>query len=241
MKKITTKQAGWGLFSAVFLSAALTFPMLAQTATDQKHNAVWKAKAEAMEAKATQAEYVFVTSLRPMYNMSSAKRDVVLTQDLMQHTELKARSASTMEEHHCLSEAIYYEARSEPVSGQLAVAEVVLNRIDSKHYPNSICGVVYEGSHLPTGCQFTFTCDGSLEKAPYGRLWEQSRQVAQMTMVGGVTPFTDRSTHYHTVNVTPHWSDNMRMTKQIGSHLFYRFAPRDYTVSTPLLRVAPPT
>jgi len=129
-------------------------------------------------------------------------------------------------ELNCLTTAIYYEARSEPVAGQLAVAQVVINRTKSKHYPASICEVVYEGSERTTGCQFSFTCDGSLAKAPTDKIWQRSRQSAVHAMldITGVT--IGRATHYHTVAVNPHWSSSLLKTADVGSHIFYRFPNR---------------
>ncbi|MBC6411814.1 MAG: cell wall hydrolase, partial [Hyphomonadaceae bacterium] len=97
-------------------------------------------------------------------------------------------------EHQCLAEAVYYESRSEKRSGQEAVAEVILNRVDSRHFPDTICGVVYEGSERSTGCQFSFTCDGSMNREPYGKAWGRSRGVATMVMTGTTRPFTGGAT-----------------------------------------------
>ena len=135
-------------------------------------------------------------------------------------------AADSNRELDCLAEAIYYEARSEGRVGQLAVAEVVLNRVRHGQYPDTICGVVYQGSERTTGCQFTFTCDGSLMREPRGRSWERSRAVAEHALLGFARPVTRRATHYHTVAVDPYWNDNLMRTRRIGTHIFYRFATR---------------
>ena len=122
----------------------------------------------------------------------------------------------------CLTAAIYYEARSETVDGQRAVAQVVLNRARHPAFPNSVCGVVYQGSALKTGCQFTFTCDGSMAALPRGRAWVQSQQLANAVMMGYTRPVTQHATHYHTTAVNPVWSASLVETTQIGSHIFYR-------------------
>ncbi len=129
-------------------------------------------------------------------------------------------------ERQCMAEAIFYEARSENLSGQLAVAEVILNRMRHRAYPNTVCGVVYQGSERTTGCQFTFTCDGSMARAPYGRGWERAQQVAEHSLMGFARPVTNRATHYHTTEVDPYWNDNLVRTRHIGSHVFYRFPNR---------------
>lgn len=136
------------------------------------------------------------------------------------------RARFSAAEIHCLSEAIYYEARGESFAGQTAVAEVILNRVNHRVYPQTICGVVYEGSERVTGCQFSFTCDGSMERAPRGRSWRRSQLVAEHVALGFAPPRTRRATHYHTTAVDPHWNDSLVQTGQIGTHIFYRFPNR---------------
>lgn len=127
-------------------------------------------------------------------------------------------------DHHCMAQAIYYEARSESVLGQMAVAEVVLNRVDSHFYPDNVCDVVYEGSHRRTGCQFSFTCDGSMNKAPRGEAWDRSREVAAAVLMEDmVKPVTGGATHYHTDYVSPYWRVGLIRTNVIDTHIFYRF------------------
>lgn len=126
-------------------------------------------------------------------------------------------------EIHCLSEAVYYEARGENFAGQTAVAEVIMNRVNHRVYPDTICGVVYEGSERSTGCQFSFTCDGSMNRTPRGRSWRRSQLVAEHVAIGFAPPRTRRATHYHTTAVDPHWNDSLVQTGQIGVHVFYRF------------------
>lgn len=130
------------------------------------------------------------------------------------------------QESNCLAEAIYYEARSESADGQMAVAEVIVNRTRSSVYPSTYCGVVYQGSERTTGCQFTFTCDGSLNHRPRGDAWVRSQALAAEVMMGFMRPITHRATHYHTVAVDPVWSSNLVETTRIGAHIFYRFPTR---------------
>ena len=126
----------------------------------------------------------------------------------------------------CLARAIYYEARSEEFVGQLAVAQVIMNRVRHAAYPETICGVVFEGSTRTTGCQFSFTCDGSIDRAPRGLAWERSRLVAEHAFMGFGRDVTRRATHYHTVAVDPVWNDSLVRTRRIGTHIFYRFPTR---------------
>jgi spore germination cell wall hydrolase CwlJ-like protein len=123
----------------------------------------------------------------------------------------------------CLAEAVYYEARSESVRGQYAVAEVVMNRVKDKNFPDTICGVVFEGHFRETGCQFTFTCDGSRLAQPRGESWDRARAIALNVRLGLNKPVTRKATHYHTDYVDPYWSDSLVQTTVIGTHIFYRF------------------
>ena len=123
----------------------------------------------------------------------------------------------------CLSEAVYYEARSEDTIGQIAVAEVVMNRVANPHYPKTVCGVVFQGQYRQTGCQFTFTCDGSRAIRPRGEAWDRARAIALHVLLGLNTPMTGKATHYHTDYVNPYWAAGLVETGVIGTHIFYRF------------------
>lgn len=122
----------------------------------------------------------------------------------------------------CLTMAVYYEAGTQPQEGQEAVAQVVLNRVRNPHFPKSICGVVFEGSELPTGCQFTFTCDGSLNRAPSPDLWRAAREVARRALDGYVQTQVGLATHYHTIWVVPYWQTSVIKVGHIGAHDFFR-------------------
>jgi hypothetical protein len=123
----------------------------------------------------------------------------------------------------CLSEAVYYEARSEDTIGQIAVAEVVMNRVANPHYPKTVCGVVFQGQYRETGCQFTFTCDGSRAIRPRGESWDRARDIALHVLLGLNKPLTNKATHYHTDYVNPYWAAGLVETGVIGTHIFYRF------------------
>jgi cell wall hydrolase len=132
----------------------------------------------------------------------------------------------TADEKRCLAEAIYYESRNEPIIGQMAVADVVLNRVASPIYPDSICGVVYQGAERVTGCQFSFTCDGSLDKRRNAIVWDKSDELASAVLAGVRVPVSRNATHYHADYVSPYWAPNLTPTAQIGTHQFYRFPDR---------------
>ena len=123
----------------------------------------------------------------------------------------------------CLTQAIYYEAATESVDGQRAVAQVVLNRLRHPAYPNSVCGVVYQGSERTTGCQFTFTCDGALARAPMASYWNRARQIAEAALAGYVHAPVGWATHYHTNWVVPYWSSSLVKAATVGTHIFYRW------------------
>lgn len=122
----------------------------------------------------------------------------------------------------CLAQAIWYEAASESEAGQRAVAQVVLNRVKHPSWPNSVCGVVYQGANRSTGCQFTFTCDGSLRRNASGRSWDQAKAIADQALSGSVYEPIGYATHYHTLWVNPYWASRLDHVGTIGAHRFYR-------------------
>ena len=123
----------------------------------------------------------------------------------------------------CMTAAIYYEAASEPDGGQRAVAQVVLNRVAHPAYPNTVCGVVFQGSERRTGCQFSFTCDGSLARVPSRMFWLRAENVARMALSGYVHAPVGLATHYHTIAVHPYWAPSLSYLGTIGAHRFYKF------------------
>jgi spore germination cell wall hydrolase CwlJ-like protein len=123
----------------------------------------------------------------------------------------------------CLAEAVYFEARGEPVRGQVAVAQVVMNRVFSGFYPGNVCGVVYQNAHRHLACQFTFACDNVRDVVREHELWSQAKQIARDTMDGKLwLPEIGKSTHYHASWVNPWWVRTMRKNARIGVHSFYR-------------------
>lgn len=123
----------------------------------------------------------------------------------------------------CLTQGIYYEAALEPTEGQEAVAQVILNRVRDPNYPNTVCGVVFEGAERTTGCQFSFTCDGALAQAPVGWAWNRARLVAERALAGAVSARVGTATHYHADYVHPWWAPTLNKLTQIGAHIFYRW------------------
>ena len=123
----------------------------------------------------------------------------------------------------CLTAAAYYEAATEGAEGMRAVVQVVINRLRHPAFPKTVCGVVFQGSERTTGCQFTFTCDGAIARAPIPSLWEQARGVARTALTGKVYKPVGHSTHYHTNWVVPYWSGSLDKVAQVGTHLFFRW------------------
>jgi len=123
----------------------------------------------------------------------------------------------------CLTQGIYYEAAREPEEGQRAVAQVILNRVRHPAFPNSVCGVVFQGSERPTGCQFSFTCDGSLYSQPMRSYWDRARKFAHEALQGYVSAPVGNATHYHADYVVPYWASSLAKNAVISSHIFYRW------------------
>ncbi|MFC3615252.1 cell wall hydrolase [Lutimaribacter marinistellae] len=132
-------------------------------------------------------------------------------------------NATGGEQFRCLAEALYFEARGEPVKGQFAVAEVILNRVESSQFPNTLCGVIRQGTGRKYQCQFTYTCDGRAETISERRAYERVAKVARMVIDGATqNALTDGATHYHTTHVNPRWAKVFAETARIGRHIFYR-------------------
>lgn len=121
---------------------------------------------------------------------------------------------------NCLRTALYFEARGESVKGQFAVAEVILNRVDSGAYPQSICGVVKQGGN--GSCQFSYVCDGNRDVMSNRQSADLAGRIARVMIDGAPRGLTAGATHFHTRAVNPSWSHRFPRTAAIGAHLFYR-------------------
>ncbi|WP_254435838.1 cell wall hydrolase [Ruegeria arenilitoris] len=136
---------------------------------------------------------------------------------------LDQQPAATGDENFkCLAEALYFEARGESVRGQFAVAEVILNRVESSRFPDSLCGVIKQGTGKKYQCQFTYTCDGHKEVIREKKAYERVSKVARAAIDGVAKELTEGATHYHTTAVNPSWSRVYKETARIGVHIFYR-------------------
>lgn len=136
----------------------------------------------------------------------------------------KGSAAARTQALNCLASAVYYEAGNQDENGERAVAQVVLNRVRHPAFPASVCGVVYQGSTRPTGCQFTFTCDGSLNRRPDADGWQRALKVADEALSGSVYAPVGWATHYHADYVLPYWASTLAKNAIVGAHLFYRWS-----------------
>ena len=122
----------------------------------------------------------------------------------------------------CLSEALYFEARGEQIEGQIAVADVIINRKNSNRFPSTICGVVSEGSHKKNACQFSYNCDGKLELIYDKKTYSRIVKLSAMVLNGAFSDVTNGATFFHASEVSPSWSKKFQKTRKIGRHIFYR-------------------
>ena len=162
-----------------------------------------------------------------------AKPEIVLTS-----VSLDSESSGisqTAQENGCLAKALYFEARGENRLGRIAVAQVILNRVRSPYYPDTICGVVWENAARRNACQFSFACDGKSDRPRAKRAWQEAKMIADFVL--GSRPCLSRSscsrperllnaamlrsTHYHADYVQPFWSHKLRRAGKIGRHIFY--------------------
>ncbi|WMT87251.1 cell wall hydrolase [Pelagibacterium sp. 26DY04] len=168
---------------------------------------------------------------------AQAQDELVLTADLLSDyvaddfmtTEQRKELAAG--EVHCLAQAVYHEARGEPESGQWAVASVILNRVESRAYPDTVCDVVFQNAHLANRCQFSFACDGRSDEGGRGNIidresWVKSNVIAQVAyrqFLDGQRHEDGLTTamHFHTTSVSPSWASAYAEVAAIGNHIFY--------------------
>lgn len=161
--------------------------------------------------------------------LTAALLDQYVAQSSYMSTDERKELAAN--EVHCLAQAIYHEARGEPESGQWAVASVILNRVESRAYPDTVCTVVFQNAHLPNRCQFSFACDGRPDEGGRGNVidresWVKSNLIAQIAYRNflegnhhedGLTT----AMHFHTTNILPSWASAYAEVASIGNHIFY--------------------
>ncbi len=162
-------------------------------------------------------------SIAPKGEVNSDNQRAKTPADRLGLFDEKSRAKSAK----CLAEAVYFEARGEAVRGQIAVAQVVLNRAFSGKYPDTVCGVVYQNKHRHLACQFTFACDNNPDVIREPDMWDRAQKISKAMLDGQLwLPEVDRSTHYHAYWVRPSWVSEMKKTYKFGVHTFYR--PRNW-------------
>ena len=124
-------------------------------------------------------------------------------------------------ETYCLAQNMYHEARGEGPVGALAVGNVVLNRVQSKRFPNTVCKVIKQGGERRYKCQFSWWCDGRSDKARNKTAWKQMVWLAEKLLDGSIADNTDGALFYHTNNVNPYWNASMEPKVRLGVHIFY--------------------
>ncbi|MFN4057710.1 MAG: cell wall hydrolase [Roseinatronobacter sp.] len=209
------------LTALVAMAAKLSRPLETIETRAKPSVAVLSSSGAVIGPVAVISPFAPATSIHPRARPQGMERRVV------HYSEKWLRSVAVRplsEQEHCLATAIYHEARGEGIKGQFAVAEVILNRVASREFPNSICGVVYQGVRpgIYGGCQFSFACDGKSEDMPNRRAADLVRRIAQVMADGGHRGLTSGATYFHTIAVSPNWAQRFSNTAQIGAHLFYR-------------------
>jgi len=214
------------------LAAAIAMPAMANTPQWQPAAAPLAAHANPASRDESGARYLAAAQAAPGFRPGSAPLDGEILADagegLAAGQAARPMRATGSEidrarAEQCLTMAVYYEAARESDAGQRAVAQVVLNRVAHPSYPNTVCGVVFQGSERSTGCQFTFTCDGSLARRPMAVWWERAARVARDALAGAVYAPVGLATHYHATYVHPYWAPSLSLVATIGTHRFYRW------------------
>ena len=160
-------------------------------------------------------------SIDGLSDMPGNDVDPMSPANLIRQTTFRGSATDNSRALYCLAQAIYYEAGMEPDAGQRAVAQVILNRVRHPSYPNTVCGVVYQGSERTSGCQFTYTCDGSLRRKPTQFHWDRAKKVAAEALAGKSYTTVGTATHYHASYVYPYWAPSLRFLGTLGAHRFY--------------------
>lgn len=137
--------------------------------------------------------------------------------------DLSSQRPKDDSEWECLTEALYFEARGEPLLGQVAVAEVIINRKYHKRFPDSVCGVISQGASRKNRCQFSYKCDGIDEVYHEPKSYETLGKIAKQMLDGAARDLTNGATFYHNKTVKPSWAKKLNRTAVLGEHLFYSY------------------
>jgi spore germination cell wall hydrolase CwlJ-like protein len=197
------------LFAAIVLATSVAFPVMSETPIHE----VLKQERRGLNSLSASHLDSFLQKTKPAQGQISYSQAWLDT---------LPRPKLTQDDMRCLSEALYFEARGESIRGQFAVAEVILNRVDSALYPDTVCGVIHQGTGRKYQCQFTYTCDGIPDVIHEKEAYDVSVKVASVMVNGAPRALTEGATHYHTKAVNPNWARKFPRTATIGVHHFYR-------------------
>lgn len=217
---------GWAIAAAVVLLLGLVMAGV-QIA---RHNAGQKAEKQAPKTLAVPVNLPGIVMAETPTIAPEVAKKLNAAQPFVLQASVPARpfrlttgTADMSKAIDCLAATIHYEAGNETIDGQKAVAQVVLNRVRHPAYPKTVCGVVFQGSDRTTGCQFTFTCDGAINRTPSDAGWARAQSLARQMLSGTVYAPVGWATHYHTDWVFPSWSAKLDKVRQEGTHLFFRW------------------
>ena len=185
-----------------------------------------KAGKEALDAINAVAPDLVVPKRRPESDLAYAPEAGGLDSHELSSAPIMAKDGKkwSQKEMWCLATAIYFESRGEKYRGQVAVAQVVMNRVKHRLYPDTICGVVFQNQQKRNACQFSFACDGIPERVTEQKYWNQAQEIAKGVVDGSLyLSEVGYATHYHATYVYPHWAPRMKKVTKIGLHVFYQF------------------
>lgn len=231
-----SSKATYLLLGLALLAAALVFASTSDTVSRlmDRIAAAWTAQPESKAAARSKAIAKLIAETDSQDNVPAVEgADAITRNELLPVSGLPVEASRPFvipaaaqtqvgKAQQCLTQAIYYEAATESDAGKAAVAQVILNRMRHPAFPNTVCGVVYQGSSRP-GCQFSFACDGSLLRAPVAAIWRRSAEIARAALSGHVEASVGMATHYHANYVFPRWAPKLTKIEQIGVHIFYRW------------------
>ncbi len=197
-----------------------TKPYIVNPKTEQAMNAEWAEILAQVDLTPKRTKFIEVSFARKSErSLGALQKAGVPTKEVLEGLPV-AKGGS---EWQCLTEALYFEARGESLIGQVAVAEVILNRKAHTRFPKSVCGVINQGAKRKTGCQFSYKCDGHKEVFAERRAYESVGKLAQLMLDGTSRDLTKGATFYHTKSVNPGWSRKLKKTAIIGEHLFFSY------------------
>ena len=208
---------GLFFYSGLFES---TKPYIMNPNTERAMNAEWAEILAQVDLTPKRTKFIEITfSSKSVRSLETLLDTGVPTKEVLDALP-KAKGGS---EWQCLTEALYFEARGESLIGQVAVAEVILNRKAHTRFPKTVCGVINQGAKRKTGCQFSYKCDGHKEVFAERGAYESVGKLAQLMLDGNLRDLTKGATFYHTKSVNPRWSRKLKKTAIIGAHLFFSY------------------